>query len=220
MTKDIQDTKMTPTEFTLSGVKRKTIEDLELTYATGKTTIHVPFKKGETQFVLHRRRDTLAQIALEGHLRVTAFCMWSNYLLSFRFDPKDRTLIHDTHQQKRYSFGNKQPIQLVVSRQTCAMSAFVGRGEKCRNCVHPHWRASCLNPSFIRHILPAPTSRGQHHLCDQTLEWLGPLPIDTVDSDPWLKRLPTCNVRVCIFSSRILRWTPFVQICCGEYLAC
>ena len=30
MTKDIQDTKLTPTKFTLSGVKRKTSDDLEL----------------------------------------------------------------------------------------------------------------------------------------------------------------------------------------------
>jgi hypothetical protein len=89
MTKDIQDTKLTPIKFTLSGVKRKTTDDLELIYATSYTTIHVhvPFEKGETQFVLHRRRDTLAQIALEEHLRVTAFCMWTNSLLSFRFNP-------------------------------------------------------------------------------------------------------------------------------------
>eukprot|EP00966_Prymnesium_polylepis_P325553 7381526-Prymnesium_polylepis.2 len=32
MTKDIQDTKLTPTKFTLSGVKRKTSDDLELIY--------------------------------------------------------------------------------------------------------------------------------------------------------------------------------------------
>ena len=96
MTKDIQDTKLTPTKFTLSGVKRKTSDDLELTYETSSKKIHVPFKKGESEFVLHRRRNTLAQIALEEHLRVTAYCMWSNSLLSFRFKPTDWTLIHDT----------------------------------------------------------------------------------------------------------------------------
>ena len=61
---------MTPTKFTLSGVKRKTTNDLELIYATAYTTIHVPFTKGETELVLHRRRDTLAQIALEEHLQL------------------------------------------------------------------------------------------------------------------------------------------------------
>eukprot|EP00966_Prymnesium_polylepis_P253139 5850744-Prymnesium_polylepis.1 len=122
MTKDIQETKLTPTKFTLSGVKRKTSDDLELIYETSSKKIHVPFKKGESEFVLHRRRNTLAQLALEEHLRVTAYCTSSNSLLSFRFNPVDWTLIHDTHQQQRYAFGTKQQIQLIVSRQTCAMS--------------------------------------------------------------------------------------------------
>ena len=72
MTKDIQDTKLTPTKFTLSAVKRKTSDDLELIYETSSKRIHEPFKKSESEFVLHRRRNTLAQIALEEHLRVTA----------------------------------------------------------------------------------------------------------------------------------------------------
>ena len=38
----------------------------------------LPFKKGESEFVLHRRRNTLAQIALEDHLRVTAYCTVSH----------------------------------------------------------------------------------------------------------------------------------------------
>eukprot|EP00966_Prymnesium_polylepis_P263830 6095214-Prymnesium_polylepis.2 len=105
MTKDLQDTKLTPINFRLSGVKRKTSDDLELIYETSSKKIHVPFKKGESQFVLHRRRNTLAQIALEEHLRVTACCRWSNSLLSFRFNPVDWALIHDTHQQQRYTFG-------------------------------------------------------------------------------------------------------------------
>eukprot|EP00966_Prymnesium_polylepis_P152873 3531320-Prymnesium_polylepis.1 len=122
MTKDIQDTKLTPNKFTLSGVKRKTIDDLELIYENASKKIHVPFKKGESDFVLHRRRNTMAQLALEEHLRVTAYCTWSNSLISLRFNPVDWTLIHDTHQQQRYIFGTKQQIQLIVSRQTCAMS--------------------------------------------------------------------------------------------------
>ena len=109
------------TKFTLSGVKRKTSDALELIYENSSKKIHVPFLKGESEFVLHRRRDTLAKIALEEHLRVTAYCTWSNTLLSFRFNPADWTLIHDTHQQQRYTFGTTQQIQLIVSRQTCAM---------------------------------------------------------------------------------------------------
>ena len=162
------------------------------------------FKKGESEFVLHRRRSTLAQIALEEHLRVTAYCTWSNTLISFRFNPVDWTLIHDTHQQQRYTFGTTQQIQLIVSRQTCAMSAFVTREQQCRSCAHPHWRAACEKPSFIRHILPVcntrhqydPSTRVRHARCDQTLAPLGPLPVDANDLGPWRKRLPTCNVRV------------------------
>ena len=70
MTKDIPDTKLTPTKFTLSGVKRKTSDALELIYENSSKKIHVPFKKGESEFVLHRRRNTLAQIALEEHAYV------------------------------------------------------------------------------------------------------------------------------------------------------
>ena len=84
MTKDIQDTKLTPTKFTLSGVKRKTSDDLELIYENASKKIHVPFKKGESEFVLHHRRNTLAQLALEEHLRVTAYCTWSNSVLYFQ----------------------------------------------------------------------------------------------------------------------------------------
>ena len=62
ITKDRPDTKLTPTKFTLSGVKRKTSDDLELIYETSFKKIHVPFKKGESEFVLHRRRRALAQI--------------------------------------------------------------------------------------------------------------------------------------------------------------
>ena len=204
MTKDIPDTKLTPTKFTLSGVKRKTSDALELIYENSSKKIHVPFLKGESEFVLHRRRDTLAQIALEEHLRVTAYCTWSNTLLSLRFKPADWTLIHDTHQQQRYTFGTTQQIQLIVSRQTCAMSAFVTREQQCRSCAHPHWRAACEKPTFIRHILPVSNPRHQsdpftcvrHAWCDQTLASLGPLPIDANDLGPWRKRLPTCNVRV------------------------
>jgi hypothetical protein len=116
-------------------------------YENSSKKIHVPFKKGESEFVLHRRRNTLAQISLEEHLRVTAYCTWSNSLLSFRFNPADWALIHDTHQQKRYTCGTKQQIQLIVSRQTCAMSAFVGRHQQCRTCAHPHWRAACEKPT-------------------------------------------------------------------------
>lgn len=201
MTKDIQDTKLTPTKFRLSGVKRKTSDDLELIYETSFKKIYVPFKKGESELVLHRRRRALAQIALEEHLRVTAYCTWSNSLLSFRFNPVEWALTHDTHQQKRYTFGINQQIQLIVSRQTCATAAFVGR---CRTCAHPHWRAACEKPTFIRHILPVSNTRHQyqpsslvrHACCDQTLASLGPLPIDTADLGPWRKRLPRCNVRV------------------------
>ena len=162
MTKDIQDTKLTPTKFTLSGVKRKTSDDLELTYETSSKNIHIPFKKGESEFVLHCRRNTLlAQIALEEHLRVTAHCTWSKSLLSFRFNPADWTLIHVTHQQQRYTFGTTQQIQLNVSRQTCAMSAFVSRDQQCRTCAHPHWRAAC-DSLREAHLHPPYSSRVEH----------------------------------------------------------
>jgi hypothetical protein len=162
------------------------------------TALYVPFKKGESEFVLHRRRNTLAQIALEEHLRVTAYCMWSNSLLSFRFKPTDWTL---------YTFGITPRIQLIVSRQSCAMSAFVSRDQQCRTCAHPHWRAACEKPTFIRHIFPVsnarhqydPSTRVRHAWCDQTLAPLVPLPIVANDLGPWRKRLPilpTCNVCV------------------------
>jgi hypothetical protein len=130
--------------------------------------------------------------------------MWSDSLLSFRFNPIGWTLFHDTHQQKRYTFGTKQQIQLIVSRQTCAMSGFDGPRRQCRTCARPRWRVACEKPTFIRHILPVTNTRNQfdpsirvrHGWCDQTLAPLGPLPIDTDDLGPWRKRLPMCNVRV------------------------
>ena len=193
MTEDRPGTKLTPTKFTLSGVKRKTSDALELIYENCSKKIRVPFMKGESEFVLHRRRNTLAQIALEEHLRVTAYCPWSNSLLSFRFNPVDWTLIHDTHQQQRYTFGTTQQIQLTVSRQTCAMSAFVTREQLCRSCAHPHWRAACEKPIFIRHISAVSNTRHhrsacvRHAWCDQTLASLGALAIDAIDLGPWRK---------------------------------
>ena len=41
MTKGIQDTKLTPTKFTLSGVKRKTSDYLELIYETSSKKIRL-----------------------------------------------------------------------------------------------------------------------------------------------------------------------------------
>ena len=54
MTKDIQHTYLTPTKFTLSGVKRKTSDDLELIYENSSKKIHVPFKKGESAIITQR----------------------------------------------------------------------------------------------------------------------------------------------------------------------
>ena len=189
-----KDSGLTPTKFTLSGVKRKGSCDLELVYETSSTQIRVPFKKGESESVLHRRRNTMAQIALEQHLRVTAMCMWSKTVVSFRFNPDEWTLIHDTNQQQQYVFGSAHQIRLVVTRQTCSASG-LPRSEMCRNCAHPHWRVCCLKPSFVRHISSV-TALSRPCDCDKTMAQLGLLSIDGSDMKPFLKRVPSqCNDR-------------------------
>eukprot|EP00966_Prymnesium_polylepis_P129657 2998386-Prymnesium_polylepis.1 len=80
---------------------------------------------------------------------------------------------------------------MVVTRQNCSKSNI-----KCRNCAHPHWRSSCLKPTYIRHIMPMPFARALTKKCDEVLNVFDPLdPTDCADTTRWTSRIPSCTIR-------------------------
>lgn len=182
----------TSPEFRLTGAKRER-DNITFFYASDDCSVVVPMKSTDTFESFYARREHITQLALSNKdksARVDVYCTWRKQLLSIRFTDGDWTLFRESLQQKRYACGT---IQLVVSRLTCGQW---NDGPFCRNCSHRNWRATCLQPKYIHHLLPLPCVRGNNLLCDNVLEVKDMQPVVLqIDVAQWTKRVPTCAIR-------------------------
>ena len=77
-----------PTKFSLTRMKRNSDECIELVYVgdDSVTEIVVPVRPGDTKETVAKRQKLYALLEQERDIRMTAYCVWKQEFVSFRFN--------------------------------------------------------------------------------------------------------------------------------------
>lgn len=198
----------TPTKsFVATGYKRKNRDLIEVVYeCDGGDTFSVPLARGETKEQFNQRRDQTLKLMYDvgGQDELcVALCTWNNQVVTLCRD-KRWVSLRETTQQQRYSFKS---LQLVVTRYTCTQwttsmkvtkkAKTLHEGDRCRNCSNRHYRAGCINPVVLCHIMPMPGFRMATSVLDDELAEFDPITTNhKVETMEWLQRMPQVNCRM------------------------
>lgn len=184
--------KGSPPLLKLTGVKRTTSSTTDITYETPSgRRCRIALEDDEDDMVFVERRCKAAH-ALHDPTRADVFCTWKEKVVNVPITGPMFARFHESVQQKRDSV--RDVIQLVQTRHTCVQWNNRGDGNLCRSCRNPQFRASCLTPTYLHHLLPMPGFKTRVSTCDAALAALDPIdmPIDTAK---WANRLPQGYVR-------------------------
>ena len=140
--------------------------------------------------------------------RTDALCFWNSALVNIPVRDTRWQRFRESIQQQRFHF---KALQLVVTRYTCTQwrsskmlkfdDSGVGddnrdNGFSCRNCVNRHYRAGCMCPIHLYHILPMPTYRGNVEILEACLKEIGSTSALSTCNKKWLARIPQVQYRM------------------------
>lgn len=178
-----------PTKFSLKRMKRNSDECIELVYVgdDSVTEIVVPVRPGDTKETVGKRQKLYALLEQERDIRVTAYCVWKQKFVSFRFNRSAWKGLVFGPNMERYGYEH---IQLVVVRTNCKQ-----RNDKpsCKGCSVDK---ACEDEAVYRYLLPHPKVNGKHVLCDAALCDISALAVDGKHDAKaeYHKHIPTCAV--------------------------
>jgi hypothetical protein len=178
-----------PPSMKVTGMKRTTVRSLDVTYESSSgRRCRIELKEDEDDQAFVKRRCRAA-LALHDPRRADVFCAWNGRVVNIPID--SHAVFHETNQQKRYTIGNV--LQLVHTRYTCVQWQ---RDDDmlCRSCVNRGFRASCLCPEYLYHLMPMPGFKSNAQMCNAVLSSLDPIDVPVV-TKAWLDRLPQTYVR-------------------------
>lgn len=177
-----------PTKFSLTRMKRNSDECIELVYVgdDSVTEIVVPVRPGDTKETVTKRQKLYALMEQERDIRVTAYCVWKQALVSFRFDRSAWKELVIGPIVERYGYEH---VQFVVVRASCKQ-----RNDK--PCVGCFVDKACEEEAVYRYLLPHPKVNGKHVLCDSALCDLSAFAVDGKHdaNAEYHKHIPTCAV--------------------------
>lgn len=179
--------------FRVTGVKRVRDDVVDITYIDDLNAqkFTVPFFRNETMSTFYFRRDSMAQGAQkEEDERVTAYVSWQDKLVSVVIKDYHWRKFKASNMQTRFLCGS---IQLVIMRANCLARH---AEQRCFNCKHPKWRASCLTTEVQCFVLPLPQFKKNLKQLDAELDRFTPLPVSaSLDAAPWKARVPHLIIR-------------------------
>ena len=178
-----------PTKFSLTRMKRNSDECIELVYVgdDSVTEIVVPVRPGDTKETVAKRQKLYALLEQERDIRMTAYCVWKQEFVSFRFNRSAWRELVAGPTVKRYGYEH---IQLVVIKTSCKQRH---DNPSCKGCVDDK---ACEDEAVYRYLLPHPKVNGKHSLCDAALSDMSALAVDGKHdaNAEYHKHIPTCAV--------------------------
>lgn len=187
---------LSPTRtFRLAGIvkRRSTLDSKHVAVARYKCdsdVVEIPLAEDNTLRSLQQQKQTVSRILSDADAG-EAYCTWRQQVVRLRLTDHRWVVCRKTHHQKRLAYAK---VQLVVTRYTCTQWADPLQVAPCRHCTNRHWRAVCMSPQFLIHIMPLPSHRRDVSGCEEAL-----VDMDGVNviRDPtmWTTRMPGISAR-------------------------
>lgn len=177
--------------FQLVDRKRERDDLVTVIYTSGQQTMAIPYARGEPPELFFERRAKAARLLFDSN-REDVYCTWRHMLVNMCVKHDKWILFKNTLAQKRYCF---EAIQLIVTRYTCGQW---NKPSLCRNCQNRQWRTSCLQPTYLHHLMPLPkastVATNMYAACESALHNFEAIDVERDPSD-WTTRMPQMVTR-------------------------
>ena len=165
-----------PKKFRLTHKRKKSACVIELVYLgdDSVTEVVVPVRPGDSKSTIFKRQKLFAVLEMERDIRLTAYCVWNQSLVSIRFNPAVWEELAQGPTVGRFSYYD---VELVVVKTSCKQ---MKNTPYCKACSVGE---GCNHELVYKYLVPHPKVNGNHGLCDRALSDLAPIQVICDDTE-------------------------------------